>query len=125
MAPQIANQIKRTCNENGVVFACQFECVIKGLEWISNNNGVGRCQMSGHFRQQRDGNCARLSRLGKNHIVRVRKQHAGNLVHGFIAHCPVNKDDSATGKIALPEFEKFASAGGIVRAVEIYGGLFR
>jgi len=50
VAPQIANQIERTCYENGVVFACQFEGVIEGLEWVSNDGWTLRRKMSGHFR---------------------------------------------------------------------------
>ena len=56
---------------------------------------------------------------------RVRKQHAGNFVHSFIAHRAVNQKNSAAGEILFPEFQQFARAGGIVRAVEIDGGLFR
>jgi len=53
----------------------------------------------------------------------MRKQDARDLVHRFVAHRSVDENDSTAGEIALPEFEEFASAGGIVGAVEIYGGV--
>ena len=55
----------------------------------------------------------------------LREKQAGDFVYGFIAHRAVNQKNPAAGEIFLPEFQQFARAGGIVRAIEVQIGLRR
>ena len=72
-----------------------------------------------HLREQWSGNGARLARLGENYGVSAREKQAGDFVHGFIAHGAVHQENAAARVILVPEFQQFARAGGIVRAIEV------
>jgi hypothetical protein len=70
---QLTDQIKRTGDDNNFILTGDFDSVLEGLNWVSNDRrSLGR-QVTGDFEQEGSRNCSRLSRLGDDYFAGVRK----------------------------------------------------
>ncbi len=118
----LADEIERTGNENGVPRAGFGEDALDSFFRIGHD-GESLGVMRRDFGKLGGGDCAGGARLGENDFGSARKEQACNLVHGFFAQRAVNQPDFAIGKVLRPEGGQFARCGGVVRAVEIDVGL--
>src|ERR1700690_392747 len=122
IAAQVPREIKRARSEHSIFRRRERNRIFKGLGGIANDDYFF-CKMARHFAQQRCGNGARLSRLRQNYALGAREKEACNFVHSLVAHRAVHKKNAATGKIFFPELGKRSRARGIVRAIQINGGM--
>jgi hypothetical protein len=81
---ELANQIERAGDENGVFGRGFRECVFERALGIGDH-GKTRGVMAGNFRELRGGNGARGARRGEDDFRGVREEEAGYFVDGFIA----------------------------------------
>src|SRR5882724_3471654 len=73
----------------------------------------------GDFREWRGGNGARCSRLSEDYFAGVRKQDAGDFIHGFVAQRCKNDDQFPSAQSLCKKGSQFTRGGGIVCTVEV------
>ena len=81
---ELADQIERAGDENGVVGRCMREGVFEGTLGV-RDHGKTHGMMAGNFRELRGGNGARDARRREDDFRGVREEEAGDFVDGFIA----------------------------------------
>src|SRR6266478_7083699 len=115
---ELADQIKRASDENGVFRRGFCEGVFEGALGVGDYGKMGG-MVASDFRELRGGNGARGSGRGENDFCGAREKKAGDFVDGFVPKGGVDQEDFAAGEILFEEIGEFAGSAGIVRAIAI------
>src|SRR6266550_1300275 len=117
---ELADQIERTGDENGVFRRGLGERAFEGALGV-RDYGKTRGMMAGNFRKLRGGNGARNARRGEDDFCGMREKKTGYFVDGFIAKGGVDQPDFAAREVLFEEMGEFACGAGIVRTIEVNG----
>src|SRR5216684_6957953 len=115
---ELADQIERASDENGVIGRGFGEGMLEGGLGVGDH-GKTRGVMASDFGKLRGGDGARGAWRGEDDFRGVREKQAGNFVDGFVAKGGVDQKDFAAGEILFEKMGEFAGSAGIVRAIEI------
>src|SRR2546429_2661917 len=121
IVPELANQIERAGDENGVFGGGFRERVFERALGIGDH-GKTRGMMAGNLRELRGGNGARGARRREDDFRGVRKQEAGYFVDGFIAKSGIDQPDLAAGEVQFEKIGYLTGGSGIVRAIDVNVG---
>ena len=119
---QLADEIERAGDENGVFGSGLGEGIIESLFGVGNDGEMRRVVAS-DFGELGGGDGAGGARRGENDFFGAREEKAGDFVNSFVAERSVDEPNPAAGEILFQECGEFARGGRIVRAVEINVGM--